>query len=171
MSALQTTCSDAQDIAQQKLQDWLKGVNSSLQEVKILKTWVQNPPSLRGREVTNFIPSGVHPRELDLTFLNNINIKTTYPDLALIQRNAVLEKANKKLEKELLEHKLLLLEYKTATEAKLEEARLREESLIKSNEDFKTEMKLQQEAMQKKQEETNLMIKQMMDMLHKQANP
>jgi hypothetical protein len=38
--ALQRTCSDAQDLAQQKLQDWLKGVNSSLQEVKILKTWV-----------------------------------------------------------------------------------------------------------------------------------
>jgi hypothetical protein len=53
----------------------------------------------------------------------------------------------------------------------LEEARIREENLIKSNEDFKTEMKLQQEAMQKKQEETNLMIKQMMDMMNKQANP
>jgi len=35
----------------------------------------------------------------------------------------------------------LLLEYKTSTEAKLEEARLREENLIKSNEAFKEEMK------------------------------
>jgi hypothetical protein len=126
-------------------------VNSSLQEVKILKTWVQNPPSIKGREITDFIPSGVHPRELDLMFLNNINFK--------------------KLQKELLEQKLLLLEYKTTTEAKLEEAEVREENLIKSNEDFKNEMKLKQEEMQKQQEETNLMLKQMMDMLKKQAKP
>jgi hypothetical protein len=32
-------------------------------------------------------------------------------------------------------------------------------------------MKQKQEAMQKQQEETNLMLKQMMDLLHKQANP
>jgi hypothetical protein len=84
-------------------QDWLKGVNISLQEVKILKTWVQNPPSIKGREITDFIPSGVHRRELDLTFLNNINFKTASTSLDLIQRNVVLEKENKKLQKELLE--------------------------------------------------------------------
>jgi hypothetical protein len=178
MSALQTTCSDAQDLAQQKLQEWLKGVDNSLQEVKIIRTWVQNPPSLRGREVTDFIPSGVHPRELDLTFLSNINLKTASPNLSLLQRNAVMESENRKLKKELMEQKLLLLEYKSSTEVKLEEARIREEHLIKSNEDFKLEMKNQQEAMQKKQEDmqkqqekTNLMLQQMMDMLNKQAQP
>jgi len=35
---LQRTCIDAQDIAQTKLQDWLKGVVSNLHEVKVLKT-------------------------------------------------------------------------------------------------------------------------------------
>jgi hypothetical protein len=40
MSALQTTCIDIQAQAQQKLQDWLKGIDNSLQEVKILRTWV-----------------------------------------------------------------------------------------------------------------------------------
>jgi hypothetical protein len=63
-----------------------------------------------------------------------------------------------------MEQKLLLLEYKSSTEAKLEEARVREENLIKSNEDFKREMKQQQE-------ETNKILKQMMDMFNKQANP
>jgi len=48
-----------------------------------------------------------------------------------------LEKENKQLKKELLEKKLMLLEYKSATEAQLEEASIREERLIKSNEDFK----------------------------------
>jgi hypothetical protein len=43
MSALQTSCLDIQAQAQQKLQDWLKGIDNSLQEVKILRTWVQSP--------------------------------------------------------------------------------------------------------------------------------
>ena len=45
------------------------------------------------------------------------------------------------MKKELLEQKLMLLEYKTQTEAQLEEAMIREEQLIKSNEDFQMEMK------------------------------
>ena len=40
LTALQRTCLDAQDSAQQKLQDWLKGVENNLQEVKVLRTWV-----------------------------------------------------------------------------------------------------------------------------------
>ncbi|KEH27309.1 hypothetical protein MTR_5g004690 [Medicago truncatula] len=71
---------------------------------------------------------------------------------------------NKKLKKELLDQKLLLLEYKSSTEAKLEEARIREENLVRSNEDFKREMKQQAE-------ETNRMMKHMMEMFKKQAQP
>jgi hypothetical protein len=171
LSELQRTCLDEQDSAHQKFQDWLKGVDNNLQEVKILRTWVQNPPSIKGREVTDFIPSGVHPRDLDLSFLSKINFKSASGSLDLLQRNANLESENRKLKKELMEQKLLLLEYKSCTEAKLEEARAREENLIKSNEEFKNDMKLQQVAMQKQQEETNKLIKQMMDMLNKQANP
>jgi hypothetical protein len=100
-----------------------------------------------------------------LTFLNKVNLKTTSPDLALIQRNTILEKQVKKLEKDLIEQKLLMLEYKSSTEAKLEEAKealreakVREENLIKSNEEFK-------------HEETQELIRQMMGMMTKQANP
>jgi len=59
------------------------------------------------------------------------------------------------LKKELLDQKLLLLEYKASTEAKLEEGRIREENLIRSNEAFKEEMKQQAET-------TNKMLKEMM---------
>jgi hypothetical protein len=38
LSALQSSCIDIQDQAQQKLQDWLKGIDSSLQQLKILRT-------------------------------------------------------------------------------------------------------------------------------------
>ena len=82
----------------------------------------------------------------------------------MLQRNAELEIENRQLRKELLEQKLLLLEYKSSTEAKLEEARVREEKLIKSNEDFKRDMNQQAE-------ETNMMMKQMMEMFQKQAQP
>jgi flagellar hook-basal body complex protein FliE len=40
LSALQSTCIDSQAQAQQKLQDWLKGIDSSLHEVKVLRSWV-----------------------------------------------------------------------------------------------------------------------------------
>ena len=68
------------------------------------------------------------------------------------------------LRKELLDQKLLLLEYKTSTEAKLEEARVREENLIRSNEEFKKDMKQQAE-------ETKRMMKQMMEFIQKQSQP
>jgi hypothetical protein len=84
-----------------------------------------------------------------------------------------------------MEQKLLMLEYKSSTDAMLEEAKealreakIREENLIKSNESFKLEMKHQQEAtqkkqedMQKQQEQTNLMLQKMMDMMNKEAQP
>ena len=76
----------------------------------------------------------------------------------MLQKNVKLEKENKQLRKELLDQKLLLLEYKTSTEAKLEEARVREENLIRSNEEFKRDMKEQVE-------ETNRMMKQMMELI------
>jgi len=116
---------------------------------------VETPLSLRARNATDFIPSSIHPRELDLNWLNKINLKEASTELTLMQKNTLLEKENKQLKKELLEQKLLLLEYKAATKAKLEETRIREENLIRSNDEFKKEMKEQAE-------ETNRMMKQMM---------
>jgi len=104
---------------------------------------VKTPLCLRARNASDFIPSSIHPRELDLNWLNKINLKEASSELALLQKNTLLEKENKQLKKELLEQKLLLLEYKTAIEVKLEEARIREENLIRSNDEFKKEMKEQ----------------------------
>ena len=84
--------------------------------------------------------------------------------MELLQRNTVLERENKQLRKEILDQKLLLLEYKTSTEAKLEEAKIREEKLLRSNEEFKKEIKQQAE-------EINKLLKQMMEMFQNQAKP
>ena len=119
---------------------WLKGVDSNLQEVQVLRTWVRTPLSLRAMNATDFIPTGIHPRELSMNWLSKVNVKPVSTELALLQKNVELEKENKQLRKEVLEQKLLLLEYKSSTDAMLEEARVREENLLKSNEAFKQEM-------------------------------
>lgn len=164
LTELQRSCLDAQDSAQNKLQDWLKGVDNNLQEVKVPRTWVQTPLCLRGRNATDFIPTGIHSRELSFNWLSKLNVNPVSTELALLQRNAELESENKKLRKELLDQKLLLFEYKSSKEAKLEEARIREENILRGNEDFKREMK-------QHQEETNRMLKQMMEMFQRQAQP
>ena len=125
---------------------------------------MQNPLCLRQRNETNFIPAGIHPRELNVNWLTRMNIKPISTESAVLQRNAELENENRKLKKELLKQKLLLIEYKSSTEAKLKEARVREEKLIESNGDFKREMKQQAE-------ETNKMMKQVMEMFQKQVQP
>jgi hypothetical protein len=64
--------------------------------------------------------------------LSKANVNPFSIELALLQRNAELETENRQLRKELLEQKLLLIEYKSSTEAKLEKARVREENLIRT---------------------------------------
>ena len=91
---------------------------------------------------------------------NQAELQRSFFWTALLQRNTLLEKENHQLKKELLEQKLMLLEYKTQTEAQLEEARIREERLIKSNEDFKMEMKQQAEETQKSMKQLMEMMKQ-----------
>jgi len=158
---LQRSSFDAQDAAQNKLQDWSRGIMNDMLEVPVSRILVKTALSLTGRSV---IPNCVHPKELNLDWLNKINFKSASTDLELMQRNTVLERENKQLRKELLEQKLLLLEYNTATEAKLKEARIREEKLIRSNEEFKQEMKEQAK-------ETIRIMQQMMEMFQKQAQP
>ena len=163
ISELERSSLDAQDTAQNNLQDWRKGVVSKLQEVEVRRrTLVRTPLCLEASTTTQVIPSSVHPMELDLTWLNKVNFKSASTELELLQRNTLLERENKQLRKELLDQKLLLLEYKSSTEEKLEEARIREENLLRSNEAFKKEMKQQAK-------ETNKMLKKMMEMFQNQA--
>jgi len=103
LNALQRTCMDDQDNAQQKLKDWLKGVTSNLEEVRVLKTWVKHPLCLRQRNETDFISAEIHPRELNVNWLTRMNVKQASPELVVLQRNVELENENRQLKKELLE--------------------------------------------------------------------
>jgi len=115
MFELQRSCLGAQDIAQNNLQDWLQGVVNNLHEVRVSRTLVKTQLVIKDRNAFDVIPSYVHPKELDLTWLNKINLKQASTKLELVQRNSQLEKENKQLKKELLEQKMLLLEYKAST--------------------------------------------------------
>jgi len=64
-------------------------VVSNLHEVKILRTLVKVPLCLEAR---NVIPSSIHPRELNVDWLNKLNLKEASSELILLQRNTLLEK-------------------------------------------------------------------------------
>jgi hypothetical protein len=98
-------------------------VEENLEEIEFLYTWVKNPLSIRGREPEDFLPKFIHPKDLDLTFLSKVNLSNATPDLALVQKNKVLEERNKQLEQELQAQKLKLIKF----EAEMREARIREE--------------------------------------------
>ena len=111
---------------------------SNVHKVKVLKTWVRTPLCIEARHV---IPFSIRPRDLNLDWITKINLKEASAEMALIQRNSLLEKENHALKKELLEQKMMLLDYKNTSEVQIEEAKIREERLIRDNEEFKREKK------------------------------
>jgi hypothetical protein len=90
ISALHDSCIEAQEQAKQKLENWLKGIEENLEDTQVLVTWVKNPLSIRGRDLTDFLPNFIHPKDLDLSFLSKVNLSKSAPDLALVQKNKVL---------------------------------------------------------------------------------
>jgi len=114
---------------------------------------------------SGIISSNVHSENLDLKWLTKLKVQTDSPFLEKLKNDSELEKENKRLKKEcILEQRLLLAEYKRQSEAQLEEARLRDANLIRSNNEFREEMKKQSET-------TNSLVRDLMDMIKKQAKP
>jgi len=75
-----------------------------------------------------------------------------------------LEKENNELKKAFFEQKVLVAELQRKMIAQQEEARTREENLMKSYNDLK-------EDMQKQSETTNSLIRDLMAMIQNQAKP
>jgi len=65
LSEIQRSYFDAQDIAQNNLQDWLRGVVNNLQELAVNRTLAKTLLCLLSIDA---IPYGVHPRKLDMKF-------------------------------------------------------------------------------------------------------
>jgi len=109
--------------------------------------------------------SSVHSENPDFRWLTKLKIQNPdAPILKKLQDDPVLEKENKELKKALFEQKVLVAELQRKMLDQQEQARISEENLIKSNNEFKKEMK-------KKSEKTNSLIQDLIDMVKKQAKP
>ena len=112
---------------------------------------------------SSIISSSVHSENPDFKWLTKLKIQnSSAPILDKLKDDPVLEKENKELKKALFEHKVLVSELQRKMLDQQEQARIREENLIKSNNEFREEMK-------KQSEKTN--IQDLMEMVKKQARP
>ena len=116
-------------------------------------------------DVSSIISSSVHSENPDLRWLTKLKILTSdAPILNKLKDDSVLENENKELKKALFEQEVLVSELQRKMLDQQEQARIKEENLIKSNNEFKEEMK-------KQSEKTNNLIQDLMEMVKKQAKP
>ena len=168
MCELQKTSLKAHDKAMSFINKWFSEVVKNMEQVEIKrnqeksKLYISDTPIFL--DASGIISSSVHSENLDLRWLTKLKVQTDSPILEKLKNDFELEKENKLLKKELLENRLMFAEYKRKTDAQLEEARIREENLIRSNNEFKEDMKKQSET-------TNRLIRDLMDMVKKQAKP
>ena len=86
------------------------------------------------------------------------------PILKKLQDDPVLEKENTEQKKALFDEKVLVAELQRKMFAQQEEAKIREENPVKGYNELKEDMK-------KQSEKTNNLIKDLMEMVKKQAKP
>ena len=97
-------------------------------------------------DASSIISSSVHSENPDIRWLTKLKVQTSdAPILEKLKDDPILEKENKELKKALFEHKVMVAELQRKMLDQQEQARIREEYLIKSNNEFKEEMKNQSE--------------------------
>jgi len=160
---------EAHDKALLDLQQWFKGVTVNMEEIELNKTleksrmYLSNTPMYL--DASSIISSSVHSENPYFRWLTELKIQTSdAPILKKLKDDPVLEKENKELKKALFEHKVLVSELQRKMLDQQEQTRIWEENLIKSNNEFKEEMK-------KQSEKTNNLIQDLMEIVKKQAKP
>jgi len=151
------------------LQQWFKGVTVNMEKIELNRTLEKSKLYLSDTtmylDASSIISSSMHSENPNFRWLTKLKIQNS--DVLILEKlkdDPVLEKENKELKKALLEHKVLVSELQRKMLDQLEQARIREENLIKSNNEFKEEMK-------KQSEKTNSLIEDLMEMVKKQAKP
>ena len=169
MCELQKLSLEAHDKALLDLQTWFKGVTVNMEEVELNRSLERSRLYLSETpmylDASSIISSSVHSDNPDLRWLTKLKIQTSdVPILEKLKDDPVLEKENKQLKKALFEQKILVAELQRKLIAQQEEAKVREENLVKGYNELKKDM-------QKQSEKTNSMIKDLMEMIQKQAKP
>jgi len=169
MCELQKLSLEAHDKALLDLQQWFQGVTMNLEEVQLNRSlkksilYLSDTPMYM--DASSIILSSVLSDNLDFSWLTKLKIQIS--DAAILKQlkdDPVLEKENKELKKAFFKHKVLVAELQRKMLDQQEQARIREENLFKSNNEFKEEMK-------KQSEKTNSLIQDLMDMMKKQDKP
>ena len=115
-------------------------------------------------DASSIITASVHSKDPDFRWLTKLKIQTDALILEKLKKDSKHEKENKELKKDLFDQRMLCAELQRKMIAQQEEAKVREEALVKNYSDHK-------EAMEKQFEKTNNMMQEMMEMMKKQAKP
>ena len=169
MCELQKLSLEAHDKALIDLQKWFQGVTVNMEEVELNRSLEKSRLYLSDTpmylDASSIISSSVHSENPDFKWLTKLKIQSS--DASILEKlndDPVLEKENKELKKALFEQKVLVAELQRKMIAQQEEARIREENLVKGYNELKGDM-------QKQLEKTNNMIQDVMTMVQKQAKP
>jgi len=169
MCELQKLSLEAHEKAHADIQQWFQGVTMNLEEIELNRTLEKSKLYLSYTpmylDASSIISSSVHSENPNFKWLTKMKIQTSAtPILEKLKDDPVLKKENKELKKALFEHKVLVAELQRKMLDQQEQARIREENLIKSNNEFKEEMK-------KQSEKTRNLIQDLMEMVQKQVKP
>ena len=148
MCDLQKLSLEAHDKAHADLQQWFQGVTMNLEEIELNRTLENSKLYLSDTpmylDASTIVSSSVHSENPDIIWLTKLKVQTS--DASILEKlkdDPVLEKENKELKKAFFEHKVMVAELQRKMLDQQEQARIREENLIKSNNEFKKEMKKQ----------------------------
>jgi len=160
---------EAHDKALLDLQQWFKGVTVNLEEAELNRSLEKSRLYLLDTPIyldaSNILLSSVHSKNLDFKWLTKLKIQNPdAPILKKLQDDPVLEKENTEQKKALFDEKVLVAELQRKMFAQQEEAKIREENPVKGYNELKEDMK-------KQSEKTNNLIKDLMEMVKKQAKP
>jgi len=165
MCELQKLCLEAHDKALVEIQDWFKEVVKIMEEINInrnQKLYLLVTPIFM--DASSIISSSVKSEDPNVKWLTKLLIQSDAPILEKLKKDFALEKENKELKKALFEQKLLTDELQKKLIAQQEEAKAREEALVKNYSNLK-------ESMENQADKTNNVMQEMMEMMKRQAKP
>ena len=143
----------------------IKEVFTNMVEINInrnQKLYLSDTPIFM--DASSIISSSVKSEDPDIKWLTKLLIQSDAPILEKLKKDSALEKKNKELKKALFEKRLLTAELQKKLIAQREEAKAREETLVKNYSNLK-------ESMEKQDGKTNNMMQEMMEMMKRQAKP
>jgi preprotein translocase subunit SecF len=114
-------------------------------------------------DASSIITSGVQ-ENLDLSWLTKVKVQAETPILEKLMHDSEQDQKIKKLEKELFEQKMLVENLKRNMAEQKEEFRAREETQARRSDAL-------EEALKKQSEVMTAVMKEMMEMMKKQAQP